>query len=91
MPHDLELFEISLKCLSKVLINYYTIEFGFIYSLPHLIRKITSFWGVRFFLQDNIVICVLLTLRVNLLELNHNATLANSVLRISIALSVESF
>ena len=54
-------------------------------------HKITLFWGVRFFLLDNMIICVLFKLRVRLLESNHNATLANSVLRISIALSIEAF
>ena len=37
------------------------------------------------------IICVLFKLRVRLLKSNHNATLANSVLRISIALSIEAF
>ena len=36
------------------------------------------------------MICVLFTLRVSLLESNHNATLANSVLIISIALSISA-
>ena len=49
-------------------------------------RKITSFWGVRIFLRDNMIICVLFTWKVSLLESNHNATLAHSVLRIFIAL-----
>ena len=54
-------------------------------------RTITSFGGVRIFLRDNIIICILSTLRVCLLESNHNAALANSVLRIYVALSIESF
>ena len=54
-------------------------------------RKVTSLWGVRIFLRDNIIIWVLFTLRVSLLESNHNATFANSVFRISIASSIKSF
>ena len=37
------------------------------------------------------IICVLFILRVSLLESNHNATLANSVVKISIVLPIESF
>ena len=77
----------------KVLINYHSKEIGFIYSCTTSFRTITSFWGVIIFLRDNIIICVLFTLRVSLLESNHNATLANSVthvFRISIAVSIES-
>ena len=69
---------------NKVSIIYRTKEFGFIYSLHYLI-------SFQFFLRDNLIICVLFTLRVSLLESSHNATLANSVLGISIALSIESF
>ena len=94
MPHELEIFwdiiemwSFHLRCWSHItprnlaLFTHCTTSF----------RKITSFWGVGFFLRDNMTICVLFTLRVSLLESNHNATLANSVLRISTSLSIESF
>ena len=37
------------------------------------------------------IICVLFPFMVSLLASNHNATLANSVLRISIALAIDRF
>ena len=90
-------FEISLKCgLYKLLRCWSTItprNLALFTRCTTTFRKITSFWVVRFFLRDNnvMIICVLFTLIVSLLESNHNATLANSVLRISIALSIKSF
>ena len=94
MPQDLEIYwdiiemrSFQLRCWSTITRRNLALFTRCIASFC----KITSFWGVRIFLQDNMIICVLFTLRVSLLESNHNATLANYILRISITLSIESF
>ena len=72
-------FDISLKCLFQLRcwLTITPMNLALFTRCTTSFCNITSFWGVRFFLGDNTVICVLFTLRVSLLELNHNATLAN--------------
>ena len=94
MPHDFEFFwdiiemwSVQLRCWSTITPR----NLALFTRCTTSFRKITSFWGVRIFLRDNMIICVLFTFRVSLLESNHNATLVNFALRISIAQSIESF
>ena len=95
LPHDLKICWNIIEMWSFQLLRFNQLSHQgiwlYIYLLHHSFSKITSLWGVRIFLRANIIICVLFTFRVSLLESNHNATLVNSVLRISIALSIESF